>query len=316
MAKHICIIGGSGFVGHAITHIARREGHFVTVACRHPERARSIMTDGVRLSRVDITDGRGIEEAIAGSDCVINLVGLLFEKGRYTFEATHVQGTEHLLATCQDLGIKQYIHMGALGADSQSESAYARTKAAAEERVRNSSLKWTVFRPSVIYGERDVFFNRFKKMSRLLPIIPVISGSTRLQPVWVDDVARAFIRCLANRHAYGKTFELAGPDIYSLHDLLALLMKMLHRNRLLIPVPARIAAWMAWLMQWLPSPPLTPDQLILLQTDNVVTGRPFPKMFGEPSRLEDVLPTYINGPQVSQLQQNMDYYRKHYWNNT
>jgi len=315
MAKHICIIGGSGFVGHAITHAIRGKGHSVTVACRHPERARGIMIDGVRLSRVDITDGRGIEEAIAGSDCVINLVGLLFEKGRYTFEAAHVQGTEHVLTSCQNLGIKQYIHMSALGADPDSGSAYARTKAAAEERVRGSSLRWTIFRPSIIYGERDNFFNRFKNMSRFSPVIPVIYGSTRLQPVWVEDVARAFEHCLTNRHAYGKTFELGGPKIYSLFDLLELLMQTLQRTRFLKPVPHHIANWMSRVMQWLPNPPLTPDQLILLQTDNVVEGRPFPSMFGQPSRLEDILPGYINGPPASQLQQSMNHYRKHYWNN-
>jgi len=315
MAKHICIIGGSGFVGRALTHAARNRGHFVTVACRHPERARDIIGDGVRLSRVDITDSRGIEEAIAGSDCVINLVGLLFEKGRYTFEAAHVQGTEHVLKVCQNLGTRQYMHMSALGADPESDSAYARTKAAAEEQVRKSDLRWTIFRPSIIYGAGDAFFNRFKNMA-VFPIVPVISGATRLQPIWVNDVARAFVHCIANRHAYGKTFELAGPEVYCMRDLLALLLKTLDRNRTLVTLPDPIAALMSSMMQWLPNPPLTPDQLTLLKSDNVVDGRSFPKMFGAAASLETILPTYINGRPVSLLQKNMDHYRKHYWNNT
>lgn len=314
MAKHLCIIGGSGFVGHAITHAARAKGHYVTVACRHPERARGIMVDGVRFSRIDIIDEKGLNEALAGSECVINLVGLLFEKGRYTFEATHVQGTRHVLDACRNLGIKQYIHMSALGADRTSESAYARTKAEAEEEVRESGLRWTIFRPSIIYGAGDSFFNKFKKMSRFLPVLPVISGSTRFQPVWVSDVARAFVQCVASRHVYEKTFELGGPRVYTFRELLELLMKTLHRQRLLLPVPPAMAKVMAAVMQLLPTPPLTPDQLILLQRDNVVEGEPFPKRFGPPARLEEILPTYISGPQVSQLQQRMDYYRKHYWN--
>jgi NADH dehydrogenase len=314
MAKHLCIIGGSGFVGHAITHVARAKGHYVTVACRHPERARSIMVDGVRFSRIDIIDGKGLNEALAGSECVINLVGLLFEKGRYSFEATHVQGTRHILDTCRNLGIKQYIHMSALGADRTSASAYARTKAEAEEKVRESGLRWTIFRPSIIYGAGDSFFNKFKKMSQFLPVLPVIAGSTRFQPVWVNDVAGAFVQCVANRHVYEKTFELGGPKIYTFKELLELLMKTLHRQRLLLPVPPAMAKVMAAVMQYLPTPPLTPDQLILLQRDNVVEGEAFPKRFGSPARLEEILPTYISGPQVSQLQQRMDYYRKHYWN--
>jgi len=314
MAKHICIIGGSGFVGHAITQAARVQGHHVTVACRHPERARNILTDGVRLSRVDITDGSGLAEAISGSDCVINLVGLLFEKGRYSFEATHVQGTSHVLDICKNLGIKQYIHMSALGADQGSESAYARTKAAAEDNVRNSNLKWTIFRPSIIYGAGDSFFNTFKQISRIPPMLPVISGSTRFQPVWVNDVARSFLHCIANRHSYKKTFELGGPETYALQELLELLMKTLDRRRLLLPVPQLLARLMATVMQFLPTPPLTPDQLTLLQHDNVIDGTPFPKIFGSPARLEEILPTYIDGAQVLQLQQSMDHYRKHYWN--
>ncbi|MFQ5355130.1 MAG: complex I NDUFA9 subunit family protein [Mariprofundaceae bacterium] len=314
MAKHICIIGGSGFVGHAVTHAARVQGHHVTVACRHPERARNILTAGARLSRVDITDGSGLAEAVSGSDCVINLVGLLFEKGRYSFEATHVQGTSHVLKACKDLGIKQYIHMSALGANQGSESAYARTKAMAEDKVHNCDLRWTIFRPSIIYGAGDSFFNTFKQLSRIPPMLPVISGATRFQPVWVKDVARSFIQCITNRHSYGKTFELGGPETYSFQELLELLMKTLSRRRLLLPVPQPLARLMATVMQFLPTPPLTPDQLILLQHDNVIDGAPFPKMFGSPARLEEILPTYIGGTQVSQLQQSMDHYRKHYWN--
>lgn len=314
MSKRICIFGGSGFVGHAIVHAARNQGYAVTVACRHPQRARHLSVEHVRLAKADVTDGHGIDEAVSDADVVINLVGLLFEKGRQTFAAAHVEGTERVLAACEKTGIRHYLHMSALGADIHSTSAYARTKAEAEARVRQSDLNWTIFRPSIIFGEHDSFFNKFKQMSKWAPALPVIEGNTRFQPIWVEDVAQAFVKSICNRHAYGQTFELGGPKIYSFRELLELLLKALGRKRLLLPVPRPAARIMAAVMQMLPTPPLTPDQLILLARDNVVQGDAYPPMFGKPASVEDILPTYIDGGQVNRLQHNFDRYRKDYWN--
>ncbi len=314
MGQRVCIIGGSGFVGRAIVHEAIQHGHQVTVACRHPERARDLAVEGAQLMRADVVDGRGLDEVVADADTVIYLVGLLFEKGRYSFEAAHVHGVEHVLAACKRAGVKQYLHMSALGAGHIPASAYARTKGEAEGFVRQSSLNWTTFRPSIIYGAGDNFFNQFKKMSKSLPILPVISGATRFQPVWVQDVARAFVSSIGNRHVAGKTFELGGPQSYSFRELLELLMAELGRKRLLLPVPDFAARLMASLMQFLPTPPLTPDQLILLRHDNVVDGEAFPAEFGEPAALELVLPTYIRASLTEDMQQQLNtsrsYYRK------
>jgi NADH dehydrogenase len=314
MSKRICIIGGSGFVGRAIVHEAIRHGHQVTVACRHPERARDLQVEGVRLAKADITDGRGLDEAVQGADVVINLVGLLFEKGRYSFEAAHVRGTEHILRACKQAGIRQYLHMSALGAGQTPASAYARTKGDAEGRVRQSGLDWTIFRPSIIYGSGDSFFNKFKQMTAIMPVLPVISGNTRFQPVWVGDVARAFVASIGNRHATGQTYELGGPDVFTFRELLEILMRVLERKRLLISVPDFAAKIMAAVMQFLPTPLLTPDQLVLLRKDNVVEGEAFPAIFGQPVALETMLPTYIRGSQAEDLQQQLNtsrsYYRK------
>lgn len=312
MTRKVCIIGGSGFVGRAIVRQAAAAGMQVTVACRHPERARDLQVYGARMVKADIASGKGLDEAVAGSDCVINLVGLLFERGRYTFDASHVHGTENVIDACKRAGVSQYLHMSALGAGEVPESSYAATKNQAEELVRASNLQWSIFRPSIIYGAGDSFFNKFKAMTRFAPVLPVISGQTRFQPVWVEDVARAFVRSVGNRKAKDQTYELGGPKQYSFKELLQLLMRSLGRHRLLIPVPGFAAKIMALFMHLLPTPPLTPDQLKLLGHDNVVKGNPFPAIFGEPAKLEDTLPTYIRSGQAGRLQHHLDNSRSRY----
>lgn len=312
MTKKVSIIGGSGFVGRAIVRQATQAGYKVTVACRHPERARSLLVEGVRLVKADITSGAGLEEAVAGADVVINLVGLLFERGRQTFESAHAQGASRLLAACTSAGVTRYLHMSALGADINSPSSYARTKAEAEDAVHASSLEWTIFRPSVIYGCGDSFFNKFKKLSAVGPVLPVISGDTKFQPVWVEDVARAFVVAIDNRHTIGQAYELAGPQTYTFKELLQMLMQVLGRNRLLIPVPGFAARIMAIGMSALPTPLLTLDQLKLLEKDNVVDGgESFPAIFGEAARVEAVLPGFIEGP-AARLQNLLDDSRTRY----
>ncbi len=312
MSKQVCIIGGSGFVGHVLVRQAINAGYDVTVVCRHPERARELLVNGARLVKADITDSSGLDEAVAGSDCVINLVGLLFERGRYSFDAAHVTGTDNILQACKKAGVPQYLHMSALGAGKVPESRYSRTKGEAEARVRQSGLRWTIFRPSVIYGEGDSFFTRFKAMTRFAPILPVIAGNTRFQPVWVEDVARAFVASIGNQHVTGNSYALCGPKRYSFMELMQLLMNVLGRRRLLIPVPGFAAKIMALLMQMLPVPLLTTDQLKLLQHDNVVDGEAFPELFGTPASLEAVLPTYICCGQAARLQSLLDDNRSRY----
>lgn len=310
MGRHICIIGGSGFVGRAIVDQAVREGHKVTVACRHPERARNLLVKGARMVRVDVVDGRGLDEAVAGAEVVIYLVGLLYERGRYSFQAAHVDGVERVLAACKRAGVSQYLHMSALGAGQVPESRYAGTKGEGEALVRRSGLQWTIFRPSVIYGAGDSFFNKFKALTRTLPVFPVISGDARLQPVWVQDVARAFVASVDNRHVAGQTFELGGPQSYTLIELLNMLMRELGRTRYLFAVPHFVALMMATFAQLLPRPPLTRDQLVLLKHESIVVGEPFPAIFGKPAALENVLPSYIRANQAEQLQHQLDLSRK------
>ncbi|OIO69003.1 MAG: NAD-dependent dehydratase [Zetaproteobacteria bacterium CG12_big_fil_rev_8_21_14_0_65_55_1124] len=317
MSKQISIIGGSGFVGRAIARQAVEQGMDVTIACRHPERARDLLIHGIKLVKADICSGRGLDEAVKGAACVINLVGLLFERGPQTFSAAHVHGTEHLLAACERAGTKQYIHMSALGADLGSLSSYAHSKAEAEQRVRTSKLKWTIIRPSIIYGARDSFFNRFRKLYALAPVAPLIGGNTRFQPVWVEDVARAFVSTIGRRVVNGKIYELCGPEVYSLRELMEMMLQELGWKRLLIDVPQSIAGIMARVMQLLPTPPLTRDQLILLKQDNVASSKEaFPAIFGKPAALPDVLPACLQLNQRTALQQKLDRDRKQFWANS
>jgi NADH dehydrogenase len=313
MGTRICLIGGSGFVGRAIVRQATRHGYAVTVACRHPERARDLRIEGVRLVRADIADGRGLDEAVADADIVVNLVGLLFERGRQNFAAVHVQGTERVLAACKRAGIAQYLHMSALGAGHVPASRYARSKAEAEERVRQSGLAWTIFRPSVIYGQGDSFLHRFKAMSRA-PVLPIVGGDTRFQPVWVDDVARAFRLAIGNRHVHGQTYELGGPKAYTLRQIVAMLLAALGRKRLIVNLPFPVASLIAALGRLLPNPPLTGDQIALLKRDNTIDGDPFPALFGPPASLEAMLPALTAPDLASRQQQQLDARRTHYLN--
>ncbi len=312
MGQRVCIIGGSGFVGRSIVDQAIAAGHQVSVACRHPERARDLMVKGVNLEAVDVTDGRGIDAALQHQDVVIYLVGLLFEKGRQNFAAAHVDGVARIIEGCKLAGVKQYIHMSALGAGDVVESSYASTKGEAESLVRDSGLNWTIFRPSIIYGAGDNFFNQFKAMSALLPVMPVISGGSQFQPVWVEDVARAFVSSIGNLHVSKQRYDLGGPKTYSFQAMLELLMSTLDRQRLLIPVPGFAAKLMATFTAVLPTPPITLDQLKLLTHDNTIDGEAFPAQFGTASALEQVLPSYICQSQAEELQQRMDSSRQHY----
>ncbi len=309
----ITIIGGSGFVGRAVARQALAAGHEVGVACRYPERARDLLVEGASLFKVDVVAGTGIEAAVAEADTVIYLVGLLFERGAQRFSAVHVDGVKRVLQACEQAGVKQYLHMSALGVDQVPESDYAATKMAGESLVTAANLSWTIFRPSVIYGAGDSFFQTFKAMSEKLPVLPVVCGKTRFQPVWVEDVARCFVASIGHQEADGQVYELGGVQQYTLQELLTLLMKELGHDRILLPLPDVAAKLLAVASSLLPTPLLTMDQLKLLQHDNVVQGStPFPACFGEPATVEQVLPSYIATSVTARRQRIYDRSRQHY----
>jgi NADH dehydrogenase len=313
MRKRICIIGGTGFVGRAIARQAVNAGHQVTVTSRHPERARDMLVTGIQVLKSDITTGKGITQAVQGSDTVINLVGLLFPTSKNTFEAAHTSGAKLVIDTCKTEGVSQLLHMSALLSEGAiAHTQYGKTKHQAEELVRQSDLNWTIFHPSIIYGEHDSFLMRFKSLSAIGPVLPIIAADTKFQPVWVEDVARAFVQSITNPKVYQQTYTLAGNDIYALKTMIDMWMKALGRKRTLVSMPQIAAQILAAISKFLPVPIITSDQLKLLQYDNIAQGEAFPNMFGSAASFERLLPIIASGGQAEHIQHMLDQARTHY----
>lgn len=313
MGKRICIIGGTGFVGRVIARQATDAGHEVTVTSRHPERARDMLVKGIKVLKSDITTGKGLQDAMQNCDTVINLVGLLFPTRKNSFEATHTTGANHVIDACKATGVSQLLHMSALLSDAAIQNTqYGKTKHQAEEYVRQSGLNWTIFKPSIIIGSQDSFLMRFKQLSSIGSVLPVISGDTKFQPVWVEDVARAFVLSIANPKVQQQIYTLAGNDIYTFKAMLDMWMQALGRKRTLLPVPNIGAKVIATVSKFLPAPIITADQLKLLQYDNIVQGEAFPSIFGETTAFTSLLPALASGGQAEQLQHVLNKARTHY----
>lgn len=300
-ARRVTIFGGSGFVGRSIVQRLVEDGASVRVAARHPETVKDLLPraigDKIETARADIHDDSAVTAAAHDAEVVINLVAILYEKGRQTFRSLHVDGARRVAAAAKQAGASRFVQMSALGASTASQSVYARTKAAGEQAVRDIFPDATVVRPSIVFGRDDDFFNRFAGMASLSPALPLIGGGkSRFQPVFVEDVAAAFAAILADPATAGKTYELGGPQVYTFRELMEILLEQMGSRRLLVPLPFAAAEVQAYFLEWLPKPPLTRDQLALLKSDNVVGGHePGLRDLGiEPTALETVLPTYIH----------------------
>jgi NADH dehydrogenase len=246
---------------------------------------------------VPIQDEESVREAVNGADAVFNTIGLLFEPGgAQTFDEVQVNGPERIARLSAECGVKRLIHISAIGADKESDSVYARTKALGEEAVLKHMPHATVLRPSIVIGQEDGFMNFFAQMARISPALPLIGGGkTRFQPVYVGDVADAAMVCLGESKTKGKTYELGGPKVYTFKQLMELLLKEIRRKRLLLPIPFDVARIQARFAEYLPKPPLTRDQVTLLKYDNVVQkgALSFKTLGMEPQAIEAILPTYL-----------------------
>ena len=234
--------------------------------------------------------------AVAGADAVINLVGILYEKGPQTFPRIHEHGAGNVARAAKAAGVGRLVHMSALGASPSSSSAYARTKAAGENVVREAFPEATIVRPSIVFGPDDDFFNKFAKIARYSPALPLIGGGdTRFSPVFVDDVAQAFRAVLDDPERQGEVYEMVGPRTYTFKQLMQLMLDTMGIRRFFVPLPFYVAELEGAVLEALPKPPLTRDQVQLLKSDNVAGGhRPgLPELGIEPTALETVLPTYI-----------------------
>ena len=300
----VTIFGGSGFIGrHTVRALAKR-GWRIRVAVRRPDLAGHLQPLGtvgqIMPVQANLRYRWSVDRAVEDADAVVNLVGILHERGRQTFGAVQSFGARAVAEAARAAGIGTLVHQSALGADPKSDSVYARTKAEGEAAVFETVPGAVVLRPSVVFGPEDRFFNRFADMARLSPALPLIGGgATRLQPVFVGDVAEAIARAVEGQLEGGRTYELGGPEVKSMRELMQLLLAEIERSRVLLPLPFGIARLIASLAEWLPNPPLTVDQLRLLAVDNVVSthaaheGRTLEGIGIRPTNLLAVLPSYL-----------------------
>ncbi|NVJ97329.1 MAG: complex I NDUFA9 subunit family protein [Alphaproteobacteria bacterium] len=295
----VTVIGGSGFIGRYIVERLARSGDHVRVAVRRPNEALFLKPLGdlgqIQLVAANLKNDQSLRRAIKGADAVINLVGVLFNSGGQTFQALQAGGAGAVARIAAEENVRHMVHMSAIGATHASDSEYARTKAAGEDAVLQAFPTATILRPSVVIGAEDGFFNRFAKLTKLFPLLPIPGAETRFQPVFVDDVAEAAVIASRGGDLFeGKTFELGGPQVLSLRALLEVMMDDIGVRRPIINVPWGIAMLQATLMQLLPTPPLTRDQVTLLRQDNIVAdGAVGFDVFGiSPASVKSVLPRY------------------------
>lgn len=296
---HICIVGGSGFVGHHLAARLVEEGHPVRVLTRHRERHRELLVlPTLELKECNVHDQDALQSAFEGCDVVINLVGILNEKGHSGrgFHRAHVELSDKVVAACQSSGIRRLLHMSALGADAAHGcSFYQQTKGEAEDRVHAArGLDVTSFRPSIIFGPDDSFFNRFAGLLRSTPLLfPLACADARFAPIFVSDVVECYARAIDDPATYGKRYELCGPRRYTLYQLVHYTARQLGLRRWIIALPDWASKLQARLLEFAPGKPFSRDNYNSMQRDNVCEGD-FPAEFGIiPRSIESVVPAYL-----------------------
>jgi NADH dehydrogenase len=306
MSDLVTIFGGSGFLGRYIARRMAQEGWRVRVACRRPNEAMFVRTYGV-VGQVEpvfcnIRDDRLVRAAMAGASAVVNCVGTFDKGGRNNFGAVQAEGAGRIALLAAEAGVSRLVHVSAIGADAEGPSLYARSKAEGERQVLAAFPGAVILRPSVLFGPEDQFFNRFAAMSRLGPVLPVIGGNTRFQPVHVEDVAEAAVKGLSGRAA-GGIYELGGPEVETFRGLMNRMLAVIGRRRLVLNLPFWVARIIAGGFDFLsfatggivPNPAATRDQVASLRVDNVVSkgAKGFADLGIEPASMGAVLPEYL-----------------------
>jgi len=297
--RTVCVIGGGGFLGRHVVHRLAAQEIFVRVPTRRRERAKQlILLPTVDVVTADVHDPRALERLLGSVDAVINLVGILHPAGAETFERNHVELPRKIVAACRAIGIKRLMHVSALKAALDAPSAYLRSKAEGESQIRAAQaigIETTILRPSVIFGRDDSFLNLFARLARLLPIIALASPNARFQPVFVEDVARALTTCMMDPRTFGHTYDLCGPKVYTLRELVQYVCRTLGVQRPVIGLNESLSLLQAGLLERLPGKLMTRDNVYSMRVDNVCSCA-FPELlqFG-PTPLEAVVPEYLAG---------------------
>ncbi len=296
----VTVFGGSGFLGRHIVGRLVDEGARVRAASRHPERTdvpgTGVAGGAIEPVYADVRDDASVASAVAGSESVINAVGLYVERGAESFDAIHVGGAERVAREASRAGVERLVQISGIGADANSDSSYVRARAHGESAVQEAFDGATILRPSVLFGPGDAFFNSLARIAKVTPALPLFgNGHTRLQPVYVSDVAKAVAKVLAEPLSLGQVYELGGPKTYTYRALLRLMLRQVGRRRLLLPLPFFVWELLADVMSLLPNPPVTRDQITLMIRDNVVAPGvlSLTDLGIEPAAVETVLPAYL-----------------------
>lgn len=276
-SRLVTVFGGSGFVGRYVVKRLAEQGARIRVAIRRPDEGLFLKPMG-SVGQIDIVQANirvapSVQAAVQNADAVINCVGILYPRGAQGFDAVQARGAEVVALCSREAGVQQMVHVSAIGASAESASHYARSKAAGEAGVRRHMPQAAIIRPSVVFGQEDDFFNRFASLAAFVPALPLVDGGhTKMQPVYVGDVAAAIVRALGDPAAAGQTYELGGPKVYTMREIMELTLREIRKKRLLLPVPGALLKPAALLMELQPlfAPPITRDQIELLKSDNVV----------------------------------------------
>jgi uncharacterized protein YbjT (DUF2867 family) len=304
MAGLVTVFGGSGFVGRQVVRALAKQGWRVRVAVRRPDLAGHLQPLGgvgqIMPLQANLRYPDSVMRAVLGADAVVNLVGILFESGRQSFDNVQAEGACSIAIAAAKAGITNLVHLSAIGADAQSPAAYARSKAAGEAAVLEHVPSAIIMRPSIVFGPEDNFFNQFATLARYLPALPLIGGGeTKFQPVFVGDVAEAVALALGGKAKPGTVYELGGPDVRSFRQILEYILAETGRKRPLIPIPFPIAELQGRILGMLPKPLLTLDQVLMLKSDNVVSGaavhegRTLTGLGITPDSVEAIVPSYL-----------------------
>ena len=300
----VTVYGGSGFLGRHLVRAIARTGARIRVAVRRPDLAGHLQPLGgvgqIVPVQANVRYADSLVTAAEDADAVVNLVGILFASGKQTFKTIQDEGARNVAKAAKAAGVGTFVHVSAIGADANSPAIYARSKAAGEAGVKDVYPDATIVRPSVVFGPEDDFFNRFGALAQISPVLPLIGGgTTKFQPVFVGDVAQALVAAIEGRAPAAAPYELGGPEILSMRDVMERVLAYTMRSRRLVNLPFWLAKLQGAALQWLPNPPLTLDQVRLLETDNVVSGdaiedgRTLAGLEIEPVPVASVVPDYL-----------------------
>lgn len=294
--RNIVLLGGAGFVGSHIAHRLDAAGYNVKVLTRRRDSARHlILLPRVQVAECDVMHDEALHDALAGADAVINLVGILHEGRGRTFTEVHGELPERIAEICQSLGVSRLLHISALRAGPNAPSAYLRSKGAGEAAIKRSTLAWTIFRPSVVFGAGDSFLTMFAGLARLMPVMFLACPEARFQPIWVEDLAQAVVQSVDDPSTVGQSYDLCGPKVYTLRELVAYAASCAGAKPCIVGLNAGLSLLQAACMELLPVKLMTRDNVLSMQVDSVCDCD-FPKVFHfAPTPLEAVAPEYLAG---------------------